>query len=69
MACRRSTSLLLGPAGDRPGCGALRLPYDANSAGLSVTYQAVVKLVPSEKYCHAGGLLPYWPAGEGIELI
>ncbi len=35
---------------------------ETNGAGLSVTYQDVVKLVLSEKYCHAGGLLPYWPA-------
>ena len=40
----------------------LRLPYDARSAGLSVTYQSVVKLALSEKYCHSTCLLPYWPA-------
>ncbi len=40
---------------------------ETNGAGLSVTYQDVVKLVLSEKYCHAGGLLPYY--GErGVKL-
>ena len=26
-----------------------------------MTVQDGVKLALSEKYCHAGGLLPYWP--------